>query len=251
MIDTDNLILEKVELLSEEIKEHAARRVDLFFYLLVSVWGKNIIITKDSTLLQHGKGSDEKGTQACHSSLFPNVKFAHPPSSWSWLMKPPPCPTFEGTHFRETLNMTVELPHIVNSFDGRLEGRIKPTAYINNILLILNKVSSNEMQPIEGMNEFLKVMETFFSKTEKKLSKANHAEAFKKVWSLQKEGTFYAATKGTCIVDNEYLCLMLRLKEADINKARDNPKVFLTYFSKIQEEIFDTTAHKSKGMKMK
>ncbi len=239
----DSLILQKVELVSEEIKEHAARRVDLFFYLLVAVHGKQITVTKESTVLQHGQGSDDKGTQACHSSLFPNVKFEKIPSAWSWISTTP-CSTLDNTQFKETLNMTVELPDIVNIFDACIEGRYHRTRYIKDLLTTLNKASRNEIDPIQGMNEFFKIMDSFFVATEKKYQdtkKLENPTAFKKVMSLQKEGTFQGVKKDTLLVDDSYLSLMLRLKPHEAAIARYSTKYFASSFTAIQNEIFAST----------
>ncbi|MDR3492567.1 MAG: hypothetical protein P4M12_11120 [Gammaproteobacteria bacterium] len=246
--ECDQLMLQKIELLSDEIKEHAARRVDLFFYLLISVWEKNITIKKNSTAIQHGQGSAKKGTQACHSSLFPAVKFERAPTPLGWIMSNFDFPTLDGTQFKEALNMTVELPSIVNIFDGLLERKYRSTSYTNDILSLLNKVSQSEMKPIDAMNEFFKIMNTFFMYIEKKYvfsPKAKNPEAFKKVWELEKKGTFHAVKQNTLVIDHNYVGLMLRANEAEIKKMGSDYKDCDTLFRKIQKEIFESK-HKDK-----
>ncbi|HTM63006.1 MAG TPA: hypothetical protein VL360_00740 [Gammaproteobacteria bacterium] len=71
----DLLKLELVKPVAENIREHAVRRIDLFFLLLIAVYKQNVEVIKAETILQHGKGSDESMTRACHSSLFPCLTF--------------------------------------------------------------------------------------------------------------------------------------------------------------------------------
>lgn len=255
--ELDKLILQKVELTRAGIKEHAARRVDLFFYLLLTVYKKDVIVTKESTIKQHGRGSKSKGTQACHSSLFPNIKLV-PTTQWSLLTHDP---TLSGTQFEETLNMTVELPNIVNAFDGHLEGRYQPTKYVNECLNILNEVSKGTMSPQEGMSAYFKVMNIFFSGLEKKYFNKNKIEnteqvsklkegpidtpdAFKKVWEYEKEGTFLAANEDMTL-NKDYLYLMLRLNQTEICKVKKSPELLPKYYKRIQEEILSSKSEKS------
>lgn len=233
----DELLLEKIELVEDQIIEHAARRVDLFFYLLLAVYKKNMIISKDHTIKQHGKGSKSKGTQACHSSLFPNIKLEPIKTTLSFLFSTKPL-VISGTHLEDSLNMTVELPTIVNAFDQRLEGRYKLSKTVNGCLTILNKVSKGEIDPRDGMNEFFKIMDLFFQAFEKKyLTTKNKTSsaAIKTIWKYEKIGTFFYATENNAI-QNDYLHLMLRLNSTEINQVTKNPNLIFKFYTRIQDE---------------
>ena len=65
-----------LSLSKENILEHAARRVDLFFYTLVAYHNTQYLPIQGDTLFQHGFGRKTfkrvELTQACHSSFFPS-----------------------------------------------------------------------------------------------------------------------------------------------------------------------------------
>ena len=250
----DELLVKKIKLMHAQIVEHAARRVDLFFYLILAVRGTYAIITKDDTVKQHGKGSEKRGTQGCHSSLFPNLKFTQPIEEQTstglintvfnlfFTSSPKKAPrTLSGTYLEEALNMTYELPGIVNSFDGHLEGRFEMTEFADDCLAILNKVSKNEIDPIEAMNQFIKVMNDFFNHIRRnylkirKQHRMDYPKTFPLVWEYEREGTFIAANLDSLTVKNEYIALMLGLKKIDTFKAIFSLE---PYYQRIQDEIY-------------
>src|SRR3990167_870994 len=47
--EIDKLALQKINLVEDQIVMHATRRVDLFFYLMLAVYNKNLIIEKGET----------------------------------------------------------------------------------------------------------------------------------------------------------------------------------------------------------
>lgn len=263
MEDPDDMILQKVELARAQIIEHAARRVDVFFYLLLAVKGKFVTVTKDSTVKQHGKGSEKKGTQACHSSLFPNIKLTPIPAPevkpyWPFSLfsenkSSTPAPiSITGTYLEEVLNMTVELPSIVNGFDGHLEGRFQSTVYIRECIDIINRVSKNEIDPIKGINEFLKTMNAFFTHMEydyikkpeygciKKESQPDLPKSLKKVLEYEIAGTFHAANKETLTITDQYIYLMLRLNRVETIKSMMYSGALEAGYKKIQDEIYSS-----------
>lgn len=170
---------EKLTRVEEYIREHAKRRVDLFFYLLVALYQQGFLINKDKTVRQHGVGNGTV-TEACHSSLFPNIKLtAQAPvkakfqslgnSVVNYLLHASPPLLFKDTHFADVLNMTVELPIAVNKFDLYLEGSIShPSHYVKGCLNILNSVSQGEFDPKIGMDKFFNLMQQFFMDREEK-----------------------------------------------------------------------------------
>ncbi|EKD71035.1 MAG: hypothetical protein ACD_46C00291G0011 [uncultured bacterium] len=190
----DDLLVKKIDLTADLIKEHAARRVDLFFLLMCAVYKKNLIIKKGETVKQHGKGSEARGTHACHDSLFPNLLIfkevdendtnkvstenIEPTSGYlNWLpsfiisadkttsqssinktkKKLVPAPILEGTYLEDVLNITAELSSIINDFDGHLEGRFQYTIDVNECIKILNQVSKAEKISLDPDKPDMKV----------------------------------------------------------------------------------------------
>lgn len=235
----DAIELKTIKLFTGEIEEHAARRVDAFFYLLVAIYRQQIIITKESTIKQHGKGSKSLNLQACHSSLFPNLKFTALPGFFS--TKFTECSVkFQGSHLEDLMNTTVLLPHIVNVFDGYLEGKARQSKLVQYCLSILNQAAKNQIDPREGMNLFLIAMRDYFNFFESKYLKSNKIAApnsMRKIWEHEKNGTFWAANKDYSVKD-EYLYMMLRLKPFDITKVKWF-QLLLSHYEKIQKELLE------------
>lgn len=212
--EIDKLDLAKVELVEAEIIEHAARRVDLFFYLLIAVKGSRMLISSHDTVKQNGKGSKKSGTQACHSSFFPNL-LLQPTNTWSWML-----PTqLANTFFAETLNITTELPRIVNKFDCILEGGSKGSPCLATCVALLNRVSKDEIDIKQAMHEFFEAMHQFFTQYERDYLTENPQIklAKRRVWECEKIGTFIAANQDRTL-RNEYLYLMLHLSKDQISK---------------------------------
>jgi hypothetical protein len=226
-----DLILQEVKLMKENIIEHAALRVDLFFYLMVALYGKGVTVTKNLTVKQHGKGSTYLNSHACHNSLFSNV------------------PVLSGTFLQEALDSTFELPAIVNGFDGHLEGRIKPSRWVKECLFILNLVSQKEINPTYGMTLFFHNMDDFFSSPKdeyfQSVGKTSSPAAKMKVYQLEKQGTFSGANADTSVKD-EYIHLMLRLRPEEISEVRQNPHAILKYYQRMQDEIYSVPGEVSK-----
>lgn len=240
----DELMLKQIEAMRYEIEEHAARRIDLFFYLLVAVYGTGYTVSKDTTKKQHGRGHKELNTHGCHSSLFPAVKLTPPPSGWLSFMSSSTPLTLEDTHFKEVLNMVVESKSVVNDFDGHIEGRYEPTRYVEACLEILNSASRKEIDPIQGMNRLFRTMNSFFERFDKnhlKRGKIHLPKTTQKIWEYEKNGTFQAANPDMT-VSYDYVYMMLRMTRAEIHAANYLPlvsgKILERNFSLIQAEIF-------------
>lgn len=233
----DELNLKKVESISEIIIEHAMRRADLFFYLMIAVYKKNVRVYKDATVKQHGSGSQDLNTQGCHSSVIPNVKLE--PISNSLLFQSSPVPDLENTQFADSLNMTVELPLIVNVFDGILEGKRQHSKEVKALLETLNQVSRG-LNPKLGMNKYYKIMDNFFNHVEQNQIRKNKIEspkAFKKVWEFEKKGTFSMVYNG-CMKE-DYFYSLLRLNKYEIEKLKKEPAIVEIYYKRIQDEIYE------------
>lgn len=257
----DELRLQEVELVSKQIIEHAQRRADLFFYLLIAIYKKFVVLNKDETVKQHGKGNPLYGTNACHSSLFPNFKLTEMPTEniSEFLAKGHTffCPILDGTHFGETLNMTVELPRVVNVFDMHLEGKVhNPSTEVKGLTDILNKVSLGALTPQEGMGRFYEVMHKFFNDFETEDCKKVAVDTpitIKKIGAYQREGTFKGATKEHNKMTDEYFCMLMRIKPEDVKWKRNSSDAFDHYVEKktlekyylqIQSEIYSSKAVK-------
>lgn len=234
--EVSTIILKKVELVAGLIREHAARRVDLFFYLLIAVYGTNYNIEKTTTIKQNGVGHNNLGTQAAHASLFPHIKLTQK-SSWRFFLKPPIL--FENTYFDDALNMTVELPQIVNVFDGMLEGKKTPSTYVHDLTKVLNQVSMKEKTPAEGMYLFFKIMSQFFNDFEQQQfsgCELKHQLALQKVCEYEKNGTFLFKANPDLTIQSTYFLSLLRVFTKDTELA--GRKNFLeSRYSLLREEI--------------
>ena len=241
LAEVDVLLIEKIKLIPEMIREHAARRVDLFFLLSIAVYNKKVTITKGSTVLQHGQGSKKTGTAGCHASLIPNPVIT-PNSSgpgmavtagyWiAGLFQPTvtttnkaPAPfTINGTYLEDILNMTTELPTVVNDFDGQMEGKFEQSTAVNECLSILNKVADGSINPIEALAEFCHIMKLFFDHMEYRYFRREEPSytnsgmilypmATKLIWQCEKEGTFRAFDLPAKKPKAAYVHMMLKLQ---------------------------------------
>jgi hypothetical protein len=227
------------------IKEHAARRVDLFFYTMIAYYNTQLYPIQGHTDLQHGRGrntSDETNmTQACHSSLIPSLiddSFSEITNHESILSE---------THFLDNLNATVELPIIVNEFDGELENTY---GCRQQSIYILQRVSAGEINPIQGLNQFIQMLEKTLKLIEMKIkntgtmfSKIHPAE--NELFSLVKKGTLAQIYSGeTQAATNEYIESLLRLKPEEIAICKSSDKKRKDLYQKkiagLQAEIINT-----------
>lgn len=243
-----------LDLAEENIVEHARRRVELFFYILVAYYQSGMIPENGHITMQFGRGrSSPSGlniTQACHSSLFGSLEDTnHSP------------PRLEGTHLSHSLNSTVELPAFVNKFDDVLENDYHCR---DNGLAIIRRVSSGELNPVEGLCEFFKMMqETFENIRSNRVMKKNcepymsrkssDAPAMLKHRLLQlvEQGTF--ANKWNVErqqIEAPYIQLLLQIKPEELTTLKlDLVESAMIYEEKIkflQRELLqveETTSH--------
>lgn len=246
----------------EYIKEHAARRIDLYFYLLIAIYNTKLRISQGDTILQHGKGrksSDRKGlTHACHSSLFPTIisDKNHKDDITVLLL---------GTHFMDSLNSTVELPIFANQLDSELEGKISnPSLFRQKSTEILQKVSNGDIDPIIGFRLFLKEMSDTLDllKSAKRIKKGSTPYLTRTTGSIPKQikvnlielvraGAFCSASSlDQENITNDYIYLLLRLKPEEIAECQKSidarHRVFFNKIYIIQNEINDSKSHYSK-----
>ncbi len=238
-----------LKLSENNIMEHASRRVDLFFYTLVAYYNTHYLPVQGHTNIQHGIGrhDPEKNTitQACHSSFFPSlidktINHAHHTES-------DPTSILSGTHFLENLNSTVELPSFVNELDGLLENTYSGRL---NSIKIIQDVAQGNINPIEGLNQFLVMMNDIMSKVTKKAT--TFPFTFKPslvpaLIDLEKRGTLdQEFCVETQTVRDSYLQSLLRCKPEEISNLKNTKKAlekfYLTKIEKLQKEILTTKA---------
>lgn len=255
--------LELLEECRDLIIEHAARRVDLFFYTLIAYHNKDHTPELGATRLQHGMGrrSGEfvKLTEACHSSLSPSLLDKTIKDSHSDEEKTPSYAIkksiLSNTHFLDSLNSTVELPHFVNELDDELENF---THCRKMSIAILNEVAQGNLSVIKGFKQFFIMLNDAFSQIEelKPLTKFGQpyllrdtADAPKDLRStlvtLQKFGTFHEKwSESSKFVHPPYLELLLRLtpKEKDIcqHSEKTRERIYQKKITAIQREILTT-----------
>jgi hypothetical protein len=232
------------------IKEHSARRVDIYFYLLIAVYNTQCILKQDSTILQHGKGRKTQSrvtvSHACHSNLFPNLQGLKKNTN-----KAPEMNIFNETHFMDTMNITSELPIFVNQLDSELEGKINnPSLFRKKSFNILQSVSNGEIDPVEGFRQFLKNMNDTLLFLEKGQShKKNHYLSRKSgpMKSVKLELLKIVKAGMCCENDdkfNDFIQLHLRLNDYEILQCQISSvlkqKIYREKMSSIQKEIFET-----------
>lgn len=263
-LTSEEVILSKEEpqkLLNSSKKyiiEHAARRIDLFFYLLIAYYKTNHAIVQGDTLLQHGKGRRIKKkiglTHACHSSFFPTLM------DESKELKDAFCSSIlSGTHFLDNLNSTVELPLFVNNFDCQLEGKISyPSKYRQDSLMIIQAVSQGLLTPTQGLTDFLKILSQAFDDLEMKKPVNKNSQPYLLRDSLVspkniksdliafiKEGTFTDKWQvETKRVNPDYIEMMLRLTTDEKEKCKKSPEIrdeiYACKYQQLQNEILTT-----------
>jgi hypothetical protein len=289
LAEVDKLLLQKIKMLEENIREHAARRVDLFFLLAIAVYKKNVYITKGPTVRQHGIGSKKKtGTAGCHASLFPNPVcqiIPSPPANMvsnylTWTLSffkksevkavaliaaPPaePLPLLAGTYLEDVLNMTTELPVLVNDFDGHMEGKFQASSAVKACLAILNRVSTGAIDPVQALTEYCRIMILFFNHMEynygtKEPKYFNHGSvlapvAFREVMRCEKEGTFRVFDTANVKPLWAYVKMMLGLKNLPLAKRVVSDTIYSGYVEErilaIQNEMLATESEFAKKLK--
>lgn len=198
------------KLTKQFILEHAKRRVDLFFYTLIAYHNSKEIPSESHTHMQHGRGRntiDEKTlTQACHSSITPGLVDLDSKTQQTKES------ILEHTHFMDSLNATVELPAYFNELDEKIEQHYECR---KKSIDILRKVSIGELNPIQGLINFLELMKGILKQIKNEFHKCNLIKHMELV-DLISDGTIaYALDEKTKSIKNEYIHLLLRLTETE------------------------------------
>lgn len=227
------------------IKEHAARRPELYFYTLVAYYNTQTKPQRSRTFLQHGTGRNLRNgkniTQGCHSSFLPALKDSSHPADM------PESGLLTDTHLMDNLNATMELPDYVNELDSEFEN---DPAGRRKSLEILDKVAQGRLDPIEGLTEFLRSMNKLFEEIEAnplRIAKfyCKYRLLFAELVKLVKEGTLnkkFSATKKE--LEPDYLDLLLRLTPKEKAASAADPEVRaeiqLAKMKALQTEILTT-----------
>lgn len=239
-------------MVKKHVIEHANRRVDLFFYTLIAYYNTGIFPTSGHTDLQHGRGRNtNRGraiTEACHSSFIPSLLDT---TIYQNKGRTKYKSLLSGTHFMDSLNATVELPPFVNDLDDMLEGACRQKS-----LKILQEVSLGKINPIEGLNIFLKMMQGTLKKFKKEAESKSESVLLQHSLMKQKfinpdlvdlviHGTLSSTFSNTTeTASDDYIQLMLRLtpKEKILCEKDEKFKVelYLEKMIEIQEEILSS-----------
>ncbi|MDR3441991.1 MAG: hypothetical protein P4L65_03130 [Legionella sp.] len=136
---------ELVQLYQDQIRLHAARRVELFFMLLIAYSEKNLKPDIAKTVLQHGQAHNKREIvfSAAHRSVITALADN---SKGDWILT--------NTFLQQELNATDLLPHFVNEFDSQIE--IDRQRYVK----IIHEVSNGKIDPIKGLLNFLTILDT-------------------------------------------------------------------------------------------
>ncbi|KTD79441.1 hypothetical protein [Legionella waltersii] len=234
------------------IVEHASRRVDLFFYTMIAYYNTGFHPILGHTDLQHGRGRSldrfTNLTEACHSSLTPSLldEFSDGTNRKRYSGS-----ILTGTHFMESLNTTVELPHFVNELDDLLEEYCRGKS-----IKILNQVALGQVDPIAGFTNFLQMMQDSLTELKKRgeLQRKNTGVRFfdppkhpirLDVLELIHKGSLGKTySQDSKVASDDYVQLMLRLTPTEIEQCHKTKemkaKIYAEKILVIQKEILES-----------
>ncbi|MFI4919099.1 MAG: hypothetical protein ACHP65_06050 [Legionellales bacterium] len=221
------------------IVEHAQRRVDLFFYMLIAYYKTQVTAQIDTTVLQHGIGT--KTMPACHSAILPAIcdsvttsaAHAHVTRTNPGFFNKKNS-MLHGTHFQHSLNSTIALHASVNYFDTHyIEGRVAEDKMRNKSIQIVNRVSQGELDPIAGTLQFLTALRsTFDSVKDNYFSKHELVTSPKEtralIFNSQVQGSFqhtWHENKGmSARMNDDYVHCLLRLLPHELEAIQQRPE---------------------------
>lgn len=285
----DTIMVAKVTMIRENIREHARKRVDIFFMLCIALYKRNVTVTNiPRAIVQLGSGSEITGTAACHASLIRNISIEPLPAATpitdtivetiqSAAVKartaanymhsifaqqteaPPPekekidAPdqpqaeppfefTYKDSYLEELLNITTELPTVVNDFNGLMEGKF---GYESKFSLvgteIVNQVACGKLHPFEAMEQYADIARKFYTSmdytyfgTKKNSSVLISKRAAELIARYETEGTFSAFKPGSNLLLSEYKSMMLGLNTLS---AGEKVATFFSYRGYVDERL--------------
>lgn len=125
------------------IKDHAYRRMQVFYYQLLFYFKENCQVSQGRTVSQHGKASCAC-CSAAHSAILPNLV------DENGLMH-------DKLYLYHNMNATIEMPDLVNNFDCVIERQMRSVA-----LEYINQVSLENLHPYDALQGFASQMQKFF-----------------------------------------------------------------------------------------
>ncbi|MBA3661934.1 MAG: hypothetical protein H0W64_09410 [Gammaproteobacteria bacterium] len=247
---------EKLLKLSEaNIIEHAARRVDLFFYTLVAYYQQHCPPIQGLTKLQHGIGRvNFKGhqpmTHAAHSSFITStvdrtiLKEILLFSSLEKTQTTIQTSLLDRSHFMDSLNATVEVPVFINEFDYLLEVQHQGR---NASFKILREVAKGKIDPIQGLTNFIMMLNEVFTSMGQnenifEIQTPLTKEIKQSVVALQRYGTLINKLDvESNSVRKEYIYMLLRLTPDEITRCdadvKMRQKILMDKMFEMQNEI--------------
>jgi len=259
-------ITKQVEDTAALTREHAGRRADLAFYTAVAYYKSGVKIAIGDTNLQFGTGQkkvnkvDSLWTEGAHSALVSSFV-----DSTYELHKKKRESMLSHTFFHKTLNSVVEVATVINDLDGELEGKLeKPSTYRSQYMQLLNRVSLAEITPVQFMEAFFKMMETFYDEVATaEFSNKDHKQSPKKSRELaiqyQREGTFQdrwfsfidpTSRKKHSRLHDDYIHMLLKIHPKKVWACYDNKASLEALYEEayltIQSEIFSEDINKSR-----
>jgi len=158
----------------EVIREHIHRRVAVFFQQLVVSYGTQLHLEIGATCHQgqsakslkiegpDGRVVKKVVRNAAHSSTIPCL-LAYDGRKWKLYeedlsIKPEGFVYIKGADIYRSANSTLELPRAVNEADIEIDGKKDDSTLRSYSIRLLNKASSAELDPKEGIQRFLRAI---------------------------------------------------------------------------------------------
>ncbi|MGL6029988.1 MAG: hypothetical protein ACRC0M_09455 [Legionella sp.] len=221
-----------LQLSKSNIIAHATMRIDLFFYTLCAYYNQKLQPILGRTYLQHGCGRSSDDQQllssACHDSMLPSL------IDESVFALGQPC-ILSGTAFMNSLNSTTELPPFVNALDDKLEALCRQKS-----LDILCCVSSGEINPVEGLALFMRLLKNSFEDLGCKAIKEKNKLMHSLINLLVEHTVDRYFDEETETVDQEYIYMMLQLsarEKAQCYSGRGKAKILMDKILEAQSYI--------------
>ncbi len=132
------------------IKDHAFRRMQIFYYQLLFYFHEGCQVVQGRTISQHGRSSCSC-CSAAHSAILPNLK------DEKGLLTQDHC-------LYHNMNSTIEMPDIVNQCDCVIENQMRSIA-----LNYINIVSQKGVHPYKALEAFAEEFFNFFDSCRKEI----------------------------------------------------------------------------------
>jgi hypothetical protein len=240
-LNNNQALSQAIQYHANDIKEHAMRRVELFFLLCIALYKTNRVILLSETNKQHGKATAGLKYAACHSSLFTGIEDKSPNRKTRTSSREKSI--LDDTHFAEVLNATVELPDCVNKFDSLCEGKngAQSKGLRKQLQPVLQKVAQAKITPIQAMTYFFQQMNVFF--TTKAMHNAaqstQHTPAAIKqhILTLEQQGTLYWTDNTNKKPSVAAVATWLRASPSSAALLLTKPKIANKSYRRRQNEI--------------